>query len=164
METRNNMTTKVKNKKKKYQLTKEQQKKIDEIDKQIDEINKRLKKKDYILTIYQTGDKVMSNCNHERQIFPRRYYAVCSLEEIPDYIKSMKTPFWEHEKGLSKKEIENYPYEKKKWGRNWNVIIEPLSEEKEQSYLSASKEGFFETWRSIQERDEMMGKSQRFFT
>ena len=151
---RKNMTTKVKNKKKKYELTKEQQKEMDEIDKQMDEINKRLKKKDYILTIYQTGDKVMSNCNHERQIFPRRYYAVCSLEEIPDYIKSMKTPFWEHEKGLSKKEIENYPYEKKKWGRYLDVVIEPFSKDMEENYLNGSKEGFFERWREIHKREE----------
>ena len=140
------MTTKVMNKKEFEKLDKK-------YDKEIDEIDEWLKKKDYILTVYQTGDKVMSNCNHERQIFPRRYYAVCSLEEIPDYIKSMKTPFWEHEKGLSKKEIENYPYEKKKWGRYWNVVIEPLSEEMEKSYLSGSKDGFFESWRMIRDSE-----------
>ena len=121
------MTTKVKNKKKKYELTKEQQKEMDEIDKQCDEIDEQLKKKDYVLTVYETGDKIMSNGDYERQIFPNRFYVVCSLEEIPDYIKSMKTPFWTHDKGLSKKEIENYPYEEKKWGKYRNVIIEPLS-------------------------------------
>ena len=150
------MTTKVKNKKKKYQLTKEQQKKIDEIDKQekqMDEIDERLKKKDYVLTVYQTGDTMMSNGDHERQVFPNRFYVVCSLEEIPKYINWMKQPFWTHEKGLSKKEIKNYPFEKKKWGRYWNVRIEPLSEEMEKNYLSASKEGFFETWRRIHQRD-----------
>ena len=152
------MTTKVKNKKKKYELTKEQQKEMDEIDKQIDEINERLKKKDYILTVYQTGDKVMSHGNHEREVHSRRFYVVCSLEEIPKYINWMKQPFWTHEKGLSKKEIKNYPYEKKKWGRYWNVIIEPLSEELEKNYLSASKDGFFESWRMIHqsESDEVL--------
>ena len=55
------MTTKVKNKKKKYELTKEQQKEMDEIDKQCDEIDEQLKKKDYVLTVYETGDKIMSN-------------------------------------------------------------------------------------------------------
>ena len=155
------MTTKVKNKnkKKKYELTKEQQKEMDEIDKQCDEIDEQLKKKDYVLTVYETGDKIMSNCDHERQIFPNRFYAVCSLEEIPEFIKKMKTPFWTVPNGLSEKEIEDYPYEEKKWGKYWNVIIEPLSEEKEKSYLGASKKGFFKSWRSIQERDEMMGKS-----
>jgi len=149
-----NKENKIKNKKK-YQLTKEQQiqHEIDKQEKQMDEINKRLKKKDYVLTVYQTGDKIMSNCDHERQIFPNRFYVVCSLEEIPDYIKSMKQPFWTHDKGLSKKEIENYPYEKKKWGRYWNVVIEPLSEEMEKSYLSGSKEGFFESWRMIRDSE-----------
>ena len=153
------MTTKVKNKKKKYELTKEQQKEMDEIDKQCDEIDEQLKKKDYVLTVYETGDKIMSNGDYERQIFPNRFYVVCSLEVIPDYIKSMKTPFWTHDKGLSKKEIENYPYEEKKWGKYRNVIIEPLSEELEKSYLGASKKGFFKSWRRIHQRDTMMGKS-----
>ena len=147
-----NSKNKVKNKKK-YQLTKEQQiqHEIDKQEKQMDEINKRLKKKDYVLTVYQTGDKMMSNGNRERQVHPRRFYVVCSLEEIPEYINYMKQPFWEHEEGLSEKEIKNYPYEKKKWGRYWNVVIEPLSEEMEKSYLSGSKDGFFESWRIIRD-------------
>mgnify|MGYP000235759758 CR=1 FL=1 len=145
------MTTKVKNKKDYEERRKEYRKENDETD-------ERLKKKDYVLTVYQTGDEIMSNGDHEKQIFPNRFYAVCSLEEIPDYIKSMKTPFWEHEKGLSKKEIENYPYEKKKWGKYRNVIIEPLSEELEKSYLGASKKGFFKSWRRIHqsESDEVL--------
>jgi len=145
------MTTKVKNKKDLKEIDKK-------IDKQCDEINERLKKKDYVLTVYETGDEIMSNGDHEKQIFPNRFYAVCSLEEIPDYIKKMKTPFWTHEKDLSKKEIKNYPYEKKKWGRYWNVIIEPLSEDMEKSYLSGSKDGFFESWRMIHqsESDEVL--------
>ena len=148
---RKNMTTKVKNKKDLKEIDKK-------IDKQCDEINERLKKKDYVLTVYETGDEIMSNGDHEKQIFPNRFYAVCSLEEIPDYIKKMQTPFWTHEKGLSKKEIENYPYEEKKWGKYRNVIIEPLSEELEKSYLGASKKGFFKSWRRIHqsESDEVL--------
>jgi hypothetical protein len=119
----------------------------------IDEINERLKKKDYILTVYQTGDKELSDGDQKRQVQTSRFYVVCSLEEIPEYIKYMKQPFWGHEEGLSKKEIKNYPYEKKKWGRYWNVIIEPLSEEMEKDYLSGIKDGFFRTWRRIHKRD-----------
>ena len=125
----------------------------DELMKQSDDIEEQLKKKDYVLTVYQTGDDLMSSGDYERQVFPNRFYVVCSLEEIPEYIKWMKEPFWTHEEGLSKKEIKNYPYEKKKWGRYWNVIIEPLSEDKEKSYLSASKDGFFESWRRIHQMD-----------
>ena len=145
------MTTKFKNKKDLKEIDKK-------IDKQCDEINERLKKKDYVLTVYQTGDKILSHGDPERQVKSNRYYAVCSLEEIPEYIEFMKKPFWTHEEGLSKKEIKNYPHEKKKWGRNWNVIIEPLSEEMEKNYLSASKDGFFETWRRIHqsESDEVL--------
>jgi len=148
---RKNMTTKDKNKKDFDERMKEYKKKIDEI-------NERLKKKDYVLTVYQTGDKILSHGDPERQVKSNRYYVVCSLEEIPEYIEFMKKPFWTHEEGLSKKEIKNYPHEEKKWGRNWNVIIEPLSEEMEKNYLSASKDGFFETWRRIHqsESDEVL--------
>ena len=116
---------------------------------QMEEINEQLKKKDYLLTLYQIGDELMSSGEDERQVEPRRFYQVCSLEEIPEYIESMKTPFWRHEKGLSKKEIKNYPFEDKKWGRYWNVVIEPLSKEMEEDYLEGVKEGFFESWRRI---------------
>ena len=116
---------------------------------QMEEINEQLKKKDYLLTLYQIGDELMSSGEDERQVEPRRFYQVCSLEEIPEYIKSMKTPFWRHKKGLSKKEIKNYPFEDKKWGRYWNVVIEPLSKEMEEDYLEGVKEGFFESWRRI---------------
>ena len=125
----------------------------DRYDKHVDEIYERLKKKDYVLTVCQTGDFGMSNGDHEREVTTRRFWVVCSLEEIPEYIKYMKQPFWGCPKGLSKKEIKNYPFEKKKWGRYWNVVIEPLSEELEKNYLSGSKDGFFESWRRIHQRD-----------
>ena len=145
------MTTKVKNKKDNKEIEKKDIK-------QIDEINEQLKKKDYILTVHQTGDEMMSLGELENQICWRRFYVVCSLEEIPEYIKYMEQPFWECPKDLSKKEIKNYPFEKKKWGRYRNVVIEPLSEELEKNYLSASKEGFFETWRMFhqEESDEVL--------
>ena len=122
--------------------------------KQFDEIEERLKKKDYVLTVCQTGDSSLSNGDREREVPIRRFYVVCSLEEIPEYIKYMKKPFWGCPKGLSKKEIKNYPYEKKKWGRYWNVIIEPLSEEMEKDYVGSSKKGFFKSWRRIQKMEE----------
>ena len=132
----------------------EKKNEFEEWKKEADEIEKRLKKKDYVLTIYQKGDNLMSCGDHERQVLPRRFFAVCSLEEIPEYISSMRQSFWEHEKGLSKKEIKNYPYEKKKWGRYWDVRIEPLSAQMEQEYLSASKEGFFANWRELMDDEE----------
>ncbi len=149
------MEPKVKNKKDTEELEME----VDEDIKQMNEINEQLKKKDYILTVYQTGDKMMSGGDPERQMFFRRFYAVCSLEEIPEYIKFMEQSFWTHEKGLSKKEIKNYPFEKKKWGRYRNIIIEPLSEELEKSYLDASAKGFFESHRMIHLEDTEREKS-----
>jgi hypothetical protein len=79
-------------------------------------LRKQLRKKDYILTVHQTGDEFMSGYDYENQVVCRRFYAVCSLLEIQDYIERMKQGFWEPtEKGLSKKELDNYPHEKKKW-------------------------------------------------
>jgi len=147
------MTTKVK-KKKDYQLTKEQQKNIDEIDEFYDEIEKQLKKKDYILTVYQIGDKGLSNGDPERQVRMTNWYVVCSLEEIPNYIKKMKTSFWYPPKGLSEKEKKDYPFEKKKWGRYLDVVIEPFSKDMEENYLNGSKEGFFERWREVHKRED----------
>ncbi|MBC8442630.1 MAG: hypothetical protein H8D80_00410 [Proteobacteria bacterium] len=141
------MTTKVKNKNDYEELMQEHRK-------ENDETRERLKKKDYVLTVYQKGDSVMSCGDPNNMVDVRRFYAVCSLEEIPEYIQYMKQSFWTHEEGLTKKEIKNYPFEKKRWGRYSNVVIEPLSEEMEKSYLDASKKGFFESWRMIQEEDE----------
>ena len=123
--------------------------------KQSNEIDERLKKKEYVLTVYQSGHHMMSCGEYERQVTPRRFWVNCSLEEIPEYIKLMKQPFWACPKGLTKKEIKNYPYENKKWGIYTNVVIEPFSEELEKSYLSASKKGFFESRRTSQWIDDI---------
>ena len=58
------MTTKVKNKKDNKEIEKKDIKQIDEIDEQ-------LKKKDYILTVHQTGDEMMSLGELENQICMR---------------------------------------------------------------------------------------------
>ena len=148
------MTTKVK-KKKDYKLTKEQQKYSDQLKLQRDLINEQLQRKDYILTVYQIGDKSLSNGDPERQVRMTNWYVVCSLEEIPEYINRMKIPFWiPEERGLSKKERKDYPFEKKKWGRYLDVVIEPFSKDMEENYLNGSKEGFFERWREVHKRED----------
>ena len=141
------MTTKVKNTKDYEEIRKEYRKENDEID-------ERLKRKDYVLTVYQTGDEMMSRGEYERQVDTRRFFAVCSLEEIPNYIKKMKTSFWYPPEGLSEKEKKDYPFEKKKWGRYLDVVIEPFSKDMEENYLNGSKEGFFERWREVHKRED----------
>jgi len=132
---------------------KERKERMDEFSEFREEIQERLKRKDYVLTVYQTGHTIMANGHPERMENPRRYFQVCSLEEIPDVINSMTRPFWTHENGLTEKEIKAIPFEEKKWGINWDVKIEPLSEEMEKSYLKASEDGFFESWRRIEAMD-----------
>ena len=130
---------------------------MEEHRKENDETKERLKKKDYILTVYQIGDKSLSNGDPERQVRMKNWYVVCSLEEIPNYIKKMKTSFWYPPKGLSEKEKKDYPFEKKKWGRYLDVVIEPFSKDMEENYLNGSKEGFFERWREVHKREEELG-------
>jgi hypothetical protein len=137
----------------KTKVQKEFDKRFKKWKKEKDEINKQLKKKDYVLTVYQKGDEMLSNGDSERQVLIQRSWVVCSLEEIPEYIEYMKKPFWEVPDGLSEKEIKNYPYEKKKWGRHYNLVIEPLSKELEESYLDGVEKGFFESQRMIRDHD-----------
>ena len=125
-----------------------------EWNKRKEETDERMNKKDYILTIKVEGDKLMSKGDVGREVEPTSYYVICSLEEIPEYIESIKNPFWIPESGTSNEDILNYPFEKKRWGRNTNVVIEPLSKELEESYLDGSKKGFFETWRGFREMEE----------
>jgi hypothetical protein len=121
-----------------------------------EEINEQLKKKDYILTVYTTGDPLMSNGDPDRQVFPDYSWTPCSLEEIPNYIKKMQTGFWTHpdlRKGSGVKP-EDIPHKEKEWGIYYNIIIEPMSEELEKSYLDASEKGFFKDWREIRDEEE----------
>ena len=118
-----------------------------------EEISEQLKKKDYVLTVYTTGDPLMSNGDYKRQVGADRSWTPCSLEEIPNYIEKMQRPFWTHpdlRKGSGVKP-EDIPFEEKQWGIYYNIIIEPMSEELEKSYLDASERGFFKNWREISE-------------
>ena len=122
--------------------------------KEIDDIQEKLKKKDYLLTVFQIGDEFMSGFDYENQVRSRRFYDVCSLLDIQRYIENMKNGFWiPREEGLSKKELKNYPYEKKRFGKYWNIIIEPLSKELEDSYIDPKSRKFFQSWREIRDED-----------
>ena len=121
---------------------------------QSSEISNNLKEKKYLITAYQTGDVLMSNGDYNKMIHGKRFYAVVSLNEIPDYIKGMQQPFWVHpsltnETQKNRKFVKTIPYEEKKWGIYRDIVIEPLSEELEESYLDGVKKGFFKTWRKM---------------
>lgn len=123
---------------------------------QREEIKEFMNRKDYLLTVYQNANKTFCAGDYTMGVPPRRYYAVCSLEEIPKYIENMKKCWWIHpdlKKG-SKVKTKNIPFEEKQFGINERVTIEPLSEELEKSYLKASKDGFFESWRRIEEMEQ----------
>ena len=119
---------------------------------QREEIKNNLDRKDYLLTVYQKGDTTMTMGDHSRQVLPRRFYVACSLSEIPDYIKWMQQPFWTHP-DIENPEVanEDIPFEEKKRVIYRDVIVEPMSEELEKSYLDASEKGFFKIQRTILE-------------
>lgn len=127
--------------------------------KQLDDQNRILKeneialdKKDYVVTVVQTGDPVMSSGDYERQVSPRRYYTHASLRELPHIISNMQRSFWVSKSNSLKDDLSNadeIDFEDKLWGINTRVVIEPMSEELEQSYLNASKGNFFVNHRRI---------------
>ena len=120
--------------------------------------DKRLNQKDYLITATTTGCEHMSFGKSERKIFPQLYRVTVSLNEIEEYIHMMKRGFWEHPDLLDdRSNAEEIPHEEKKWGRYSNIVIEPLSEELEKSYLKASDEGFFKTHRQILSYEEECG-------
>ena len=72
---------------------------------------------------------------------------ICSDNSLSSWIHESLT------KGnkLTKKEIKNIPYEEKKWGIYRDIVIEPLSEDMQKSYLDGVEKGFFESWRHIRD-------------
>ena len=58
------------------------EKKQIDLSKELEERQIRVKKKDYIVTLYERGCNILSDGDCERQIFPNKCYVVCSLEEI----------------------------------------------------------------------------------
>ena len=119
---------------------------------QRDEIKENLKKKDYVLTVYEDGDYAWGDMANPKVT---RSYAVCSLEEIPEYIEKMKTGFWTHpdlENDLI--DDDDIPFVEKKFGIHTNILIEPLTEEMEKNYIGSSKLGFFESMRYIKKEEK----------
>jgi hypothetical protein len=113
------------------------------------ERKENLERKDYILTIHQSPDPFMGRADNSRMVEYRRYWKPASLIEVQEEIETMKRGFYTHpdldpNSGVNRADI---PHEEKKWGIIHDMTIEPLSEEKEKDYLSASKSGFFEGWR-----------------
>jgi len=115
---------------------------------QLNEIAKNMTEDRYVCTIYEDGDELMSSGDTERQIFPRRFYKICSTNELPGVLKFTQESFWTHPALLADHSNTNeIPVEEKKWGIYTDVIIEPFTEELEQSYLAGSKDGFFKRQR-----------------
>ena len=115
-----------------------------------EEIRQRLQKKDYLVRVSQTGDHLMGGGEHERMVLPRRFYKICSLEELPEVIRFMKESFWEHPdltQRMSEQEIKNITFGEKRWGIYYDIDIIPLSEEKVEEFQYAIESGLLDEWR-----------------
>ena len=120
--------------------------------KQRDEIRKKMEEKRYFVTVYSCGDEQMSNGKKEKQVSPKMTYHICSTLELRDIIKFTYRGFWENH---TDKEDKDVSFEEKKFGLYHEVKIEPLTKEMEESYIKASKDGFFEIQRKLYEETEV---------
>jgi hypothetical protein len=122
------------------------------------ESEKTLRKKDYLVTIWETGDPLMADGELERMTLPKRYFEVCSLEEIPELIESIGVGHWRHPElrhGMSKKKVAQIPFEERRWGIDYDLHISPLSDECLERFHQYEDSGILNAWRkSIPDEDE----------
>ena len=113
-----------------------------------------LERKDYLLTVYQSGDEVMSAYDKDKQVLPRRYFQRVSLLELSKILETIEDGFWEHPD--LKPDFSNrhdIPSKERKYGVITNIIVSPLSEELEKTYVESSENAFFENQRSFYAKD-----------
>ena len=123
-------------------------------------LEETLNRKDYLITVYESGDEVMSGGDVDRQVLPRRYFERVSLNQLKDRLDKIYRGFWTHpelkEDFSNEKEI---PFEEKKFGIVSNIFVEPLSEKLEERYLRASERGFFKIKRYMYDKLDKNEKS-----
>lgn len=81
------------------------------------DLKKTLDRKDYLITVYQVGDELMSMDDIDKQVLPRRYYQNVSLGELGKILKKIYMGFWTHQD--LKEDFSNekkIPYEQKEMG------------------------------------------------
>jgi len=129
---------------------------LNSLEKEIHSDRKRLEetlnRKDYLITVNECGDKLMSGGDMDKEVMPRRYWQNVSLIELRDVLDKIYVGFWTHPD--LKKDYSNekdIPFEERKWGVISNITVEPLSEKLEERYLRASKRDFFKNQRMISE-------------
>lgn len=114
------------------------------------DVEETLDRKDYLITVYEVGDEMMSMGDIDKQVLPRRYYQNISLGELGKILEKIYRGFWTHpdlkEDFSNEKKI---PFEEKKWGIISDIIVQPLSEKFESRYLELSKNGFFKRHRMV---------------
>ena len=113
-----------------------------------------LERKDYLLTVYQSGDEVMSAYDKDKQVLPRRFFQRVSLLELSKILETIEDGFWEHPD--LKPDFSNrhdIPSKERKYGVITNIIVSPLSEELEKTYVESSENAFFENQRSFYAKD-----------
>ena len=113
-------------------------------------LQETLDRKDYLITVHQVGDEMMSMGDIDKQVLTKRYYQEVSLSELGKILEKINAGFWTHPD--LKEDLSNHkkiPFEEKKWGIISNIIVQPLSEKLESRYLELSKNDFFKRHRMV---------------
>ena len=138
---------------------------LNSLEKEIHSDRKRLEetlnRKDYLITVNECGDKLMSGGDMDKEVMPRRYWQNVSLIELRDVLDKIYVGFWTHPD--LKKDYSNekdIPFEERKWGMISNIKVEPLSEKFEKQYVEASKRGFFNSRRIVSEYRKQKEKEE----
>ena len=123
-------------------------------------LDETMNRKDFLITVYECGDEVMSEGDVDKQVLPRRYFERVSLNQLKDRLDKIYRGFWTHpdlkEDFSNEKEI---PFKEKKFGIVSNIFVEPLSEKLEERYLRASERGFFKMKRYMYDKLDKKEKS-----
>ena len=96
-----------------------------------------MNRKDYLITVYECGDEVMSEGDVDRQVLPRRYWEVVSLTELRKRLETIYRGFWTHpdlkEDFSNEKEI---PF-------NWYPLLRPPQKKLNIEGESVSLSGYY---------------------
>jgi|TARA_B110000211_G_scaffold94245_1_gene109920 hypothetical protein len=124
-----------------------------EVDTQRNQVEETLNEPRYLLSIFESGDVVMSSGDRERQVSPNRSYLPnCSMQEVAEHIKSIGESHWRHpmlKTGMSEKSKSAIPFEEKQWGIVRDINIYPMTEYMEEKIKGKIERGFFKNYRRM---------------
>ena len=100
-------------------------KRVDEYKQKMDRGEKFLKEEEYLIKVEVEGCPF---CGNDSLVEPHNFTTKVSLGELPEYLKYLSEPFWQHQdvtwrNSQDEAFCDNIPYEEKKWGIYKSVQI-----------------------------------------